>query len=77
MSVSSPGSGKQVYRSIIDQEIGFFDVRKTGELTSRITADATVMQNTVSVNLSMGLRNLVMVVGGLILLVVSSPRSPS
>ena len=65
---------EQVYRSIIDQEIGFFDLRKTGELTSRITADATVMQNTVSVNLSMGLRNLVMVVGGLALLVVSSPR---
>jgi len=63
-----------VYRSIIEQEIGFFDARKTGELTSRITADATVMQNTVSVNLSMGLRNMVMVVGGLGLLVVSSPR---
>jgi ATP-binding cassette subfamily B protein len=65
---------EHVYRSIIDQEIGFFDLRKTGELTSRITADATVMQNTVSVNLSMGLRNLVMVVGGLGLLFVSSPR---
>jgi ATP-binding cassette subfamily B protein len=65
---------EQVYRSIIDQEIGFFDVRKTGELTSRITADATVMQNTVSVNLSMGLRNVVMVAGGLTLLVVSSPK---
>jgi ATP-binding cassette subfamily B protein len=68
------GLREAVYRSIIDQEIGFFDIRKTGELTSRITADATVMQNTVSVNLSMGLRNLVMVVGGLALLVVSSPR---
>ena len=65
---------EQVYRSIIDQEIGFFDARKTGELTSRITADAAVLQNTVSVNLSMGLRNLVMVVGGLTLLVVSSAR---
>jgi ABC transporter fused permease/ATP-binding protein len=63
-----------VYRSIIEQEIAFFDARRTGELTSRLTADATVIQNTVSVNLSMGLRNLVMVVGGLALLVVSSPR---
>jgi ATP-binding cassette subfamily B protein len=53
---------EQVYRSIIEQEIGFFDAR------------TTVMQNTVSVNLSMGLRNLVLVVGGLGLLVVSSPR---
>jgi len=65
---------EQVYRSIIDQEIGFFDARKTGELTSRLTADATVVQNTVSVNLSMGLRNLVLVVGGLGLLTISSPR---
>jgi len=65
---------EDVYRSIIEQEIGFFDARKTGELTSRLTADATVMQNTVSVNLSMGLRNLVMVVGGLALLLASSPR---
>ena len=65
---------EQVYRSIIEQEIGFFDARKTGELTSRLTADATVVQNTVSVNLSMGLRNLVLVVGGLGLLFISSSR---
>jgi ATP-binding cassette subfamily B protein len=63
-----------VYRSIIEQEIGFFDARRTGELTSRLTADATVVQNTVSVNLSMALRSLVLVVGGLILLVASSPK---
>jgi ATP-binding cassette subfamily B protein len=62
-----------VYRSIIGQEIAFFDVRRTGELTSRLTTDATVVQNTVSVNLSMGLRNLVMVIGGLAMLLVTSP----
>jgi len=63
-----------VFGAIIEQEIGFFDLRKTGELTSRLTSDATVVQNTVSVNLSMGLRNLVLLVGGLTLLVASSPR---
>ncbi len=62
-----------IYRSIVEQEIAFFDARRTGELTSRLTTDATVVQNTVSVNLSMGLRNLVMAVGGLALLVASSP----
>ncbi len=63
-----------VFGAIIEQEIGFFDLRKTGELTSRLTSDATVVQNTVSVNLSMGLRNMVLLVGGLTLLVASSPR---
>jgi ATP-binding cassette subfamily B protein len=65
---------ESVFAAIVEQEIGFFDLRKTGELTSRLTSDATVVQNTVSVNLSMGLRNLVMLVGGLTLLVASSPR---
>jgi len=65
---------ESVFSAIVEQEIGFFDQRKTGELTSRLTSDATVVQNTVSVNLSMGLRNLVMLVGGLTLLVASSPR---
>jgi ATP-binding cassette subfamily B protein len=64
---------ESIYRSIVEQEIAFFDARRTGELTSRLTTDATVVQNTVSVNLSMGLRNLVMAVGGLALLVASSP----
>lgn len=63
-----------VFAAIVEQEIGFFDLRKTGELTSRLTSDATVVQNTVSVNLSMALRNIVMLVGGLALLVASSPR---
>ena len=63
-----------VFGAIVEQEIGFFDQRKTGELTSRLTSDATVVQNTVSVNLSMGLRNLVLLAGGLTLLVASSPR---
>jgi ATP-binding cassette subfamily B protein len=65
---------ESVFAAIVEQEIGFFDLRKTGELTSRLTSDATVVQNTVSVNLSMSLRNLVMLVGGLALLVASSPR---
>ena len=65
---------ESVFGAVIEQEIGFFDLRKTGELTSRLTSDATVVQNTVSVNLSMGLRNSVLLVGGLTLLIASSPR---
>jgi len=65
---------ERVYASVIEQEIAFFDRRRTGELLSRLGSDATTVQNTVSVNLSMGLRNLVMVVGGLALLTWQSAR---
>jgi len=63
---------EQLYRSIIGQEIAFFDRRRTGELISRLSSDTTVIQNTASVNLSMGLRAMVMAFGGLVLLAVTS-----
>ena len=55
---------EDLFARLIDQEIAFFDARKTGELTNRLASDTTVLQNTVSVNISMGLRNVASVVGG-------------
>ena len=65
---------EDLYRAILRQEIAFFDARTTGELTSRLASDTTVLQNTVSVNVSMALRNVVTVIGGLGALVWTSPR---
>jgi ATP-binding cassette subfamily B protein len=65
---------ESVYTSVITQEIAFFDRRRTGELTSRLASDATVLQNTVTVNLSMTLRHLFMAAGGVALLLFSSPK---
>ena len=63
----------KVYLAILRQEIAFFDGRRTGELMSRLAADSTVLQNAVSVNISMLMRNLGAAVGGLILLIYTSP----
>ena len=65
---------ERLYRAVMDQEIGFFDARRTGELTSRLASDTGVVQNAVSVNLSMVLRSLAQAVGGVIFLVYTSPR---
>ncbi len=55
---------EQLYRSVLKQDVAFFDSNRTGELMSRLSADCTTLQNTVSVNISQGLRNLAQVVGG-------------
>jgi ABC transporter fused permease/ATP-binding protein len=68
------GLRERLYRSIMDQEVAFFDARRTGELTSRLSADTAVLQNAVSANVSMGLRNGAQVLGGIILLIYTSPR---
>ncbi|MFO0580353.1 MAG: ABC transporter transmembrane domain-containing protein [Polyangia bacterium] len=63
-----------LFASLMSQEIAFFDAQKTGELTNRLAADTTVLQNTVSVNISMTLRNVAAVLGGLALLFYTSAR---
>ncbi len=65
---------RDLYAAILDQEIAFFDERKTGELTSRLASDTTVVQNGVSVNISMALRNIATALGGVGLLFFTSPR---
>lgn len=43
---------EQLYRSILKQEVSFFDFNRTGELMSRLSSDSSTLQNTVSVNIS-------------------------
>ena len=45
-----------LYGAVLRREIGFFDARQTGELTNRLASDTTVLQNAVTVNISMALR---------------------
>ncbi|MCP4810434.1 MAG: ATP-binding cassette domain-containing protein [Proteobacteria bacterium] len=56
---------EQLYGSIVNQEVAFFDERRTGELTNRLAADTTVLQNTVTVNVSMLLRFIIMGIGAI------------
>ncbi len=65
---------KTVYSRILDQEVAFFDSRRTGELISRLASDTGVLQNTVSVNISMALRHSLMTLGGIGLLLWTSPK---
>ncbi len=65
---------RDLYASILRQEIAFFDQRSTGELINRLASDTTVLQNAVSVNISMVLRALASVLGGVGLLFYTSPR---
>nr|WP_226994424.1 ABC transporter transmembrane domain-containing protein [Myxococcus hansupus] len=63
---------KDLFRALLSQEVGFFDARRTGELTSRLSSDTTVLQNTVTANVSMFLRYAVTAVGGVALLFYTS-----
>lgn len=46
----------QLFDALVYRSIAFFDQRRTGELINRLASDTTVLQNTVTVNVSMALR---------------------
>jgi ATP-binding cassette subfamily B protein len=52
----------------------FFDAARTGELTSRLTADTTQIKSAVGTSVSIALRNFVLFVGSAVMMVVTSPR---
>ncbi|MFP2907360.1 ABC transporter ATP-binding protein [Pyxidicoccus sp. 3LFB2] len=65
---------KDLFRALLSQEVAFFDARRTGELTSRLSSDTATLQYTVTTNISMVLRNAVTSLGGTVLLFYTSPR---
>ena len=64
---------KSVYARIVRLPIPFFDKRRTGEITSRLTSDASVIQTTVSSALAQTLSQGITLIGGVVLMIVLSP----
>lgn len=62
-----------VFKAIIKQDIEFFDTNRTGELTSRISSDTQVLQNAVTVNLSMLARYFFQIVGSILFMFSLEP----
>jgi ATP-binding cassette, subfamily B, bacterial len=64
----------QVFAHIITLSSSFFDQARSGELVSRLTADTTQIKSAVGSAVSVALRNLVLFIGAVIMMVVTSPR---
>ncbi|WP_428611564.1 ABC transporter transmembrane domain-containing protein, partial [Shewanella sp.] len=62
----------KVYNHLLELSPGFYAKLRTGEVISRFTADATLLQSVVGSSLSMALRASVTVVGGLVMMAITS-----
>jgi subfamily B ATP-binding cassette protein MsbA len=62
------------YDHLMTLPVKFFDSRKTGEITSRLTSDVSVVQSTVSNSLAAAMAQAITLIGGVILLFVMSVR---
>ena len=64
---------KTVYRHVIGLDVTFFETTKIGEILSRLTTDTTLLQSMVGSAVSMAIRHFLMLIGGAVMLVWTSP----
>jgi ATP-binding cassette subfamily B protein len=65
---------KAVYARVIRMDPAFFEITRTGEVLSRLTTDTTLVQSISGTGLSIALRSTLSLVGGLVMLVLTSPQ---
>ena len=63
---------KRVFDHLLTLSPGFFEITRTGEVISRLTNDTTMLESVIGSSLSMALRNIVLGLGALILLMLTS-----
>lgn len=64
----------RVFSSVTRQETAFFDTTKTGELINRLSADTQLVSQTVTQQVSDGLRSAMMTLAGVGMMVYMSPQ---
>ncbi len=65
---------RAVYNHILTLSPGYFETTRVGEIQSRLTTDTTLLQTVVGSSASMALRNLLLFLGGTVMLAITSPK---
>ncbi len=63
---------RAVFSHLLELSPGFFETARTGEVISRLTSDTTVLETAIGSSISMALRNLLNMLGALVMLFVTS-----
>jgi ATP-binding cassette, subfamily B, bacterial len=64
----------RVFSHMLSLSPNFYETTRTGEVLSRLTADTTLIQIVVGSSASFALRNIVMGIGAIIMMIVTSPK---
>lgn len=65
---------KAVFSRVISLSPEFYEKTLTGEVLSRITTDTTIIQSVIGSSLSVALRNILMFIGGMVLMLFTSAK---
>ena len=63
---------RAVFDHIISLHPGFFETNRSGEITSRLTTDTTLLQSIIGSSFSMALRSMISVIGATVMLMITN-----
>lgn len=64
---------RDIFKHLLKLSPRFFEQNKAGDILSRISSDTTIILSVISSSLSMAMRNFIMLIGGIVLMVITSP----
>lgn len=65
---------RALFGRLMELDAAFYERTSTGDLLSRLTTDTTILQEVIGSSVSVALRNLLLLVGGLVMLAVTNPK---
>ncbi len=65
---------RRVFDHLVSLSPEFYETTRTGEVMSRLTTDTTLLQQVIGTSVSIALRNILMMLGGLVLLGLTSAK---
>ncbi|MBD8556201.1 ATP-binding cassette domain-containing protein [Rhizobium sp. CFBP 8762] len=68
---------RDVFNHVTRLSPAFFDVTQSGEIVSRLTADTTQIKSAVGATASVALRNMILCIGAIGMMVITSPKLSS
>ncbi|KAN0016205.1 hypothetical protein ACTFIU_006167 [Dictyostelium citrinum] len=63
-----------LFGAMLEQEIGFFDQNSTGDLINRLSSDVQLVRSALKHSVSLGVKSIGQIVGGVISLILISPK---
>ncbi len=65
---------RAVYGHILKLSPAYFETMRAGDILSRLSADTAILQTLIGSSLSIGLRNVVLLIGGFVMMLTTSAR---
>jgi ATP-binding cassette subfamily B protein len=65
---------KAVFSHVITLSPGYYETTRAGDIMSRLTSDTTLVESVIGSQASVALRNMLMFVGGTVMLCITSPK---